>query len=367
MSREAASPTIAHIETVAFRLPLRGALRWGKGHALEEVRHVLVRVALSDGSEGLAEAPPRPTIYGETVHTIAAIIRHELAPRLAGLPAAALHTRLHQVKNNPAARAGVDMAVQAALAQSRGLSLAEHLGVTQERVCASYILGINELEAALAEAHEVAAQGVRVLKVKVGQEWEADLALIEALRAELPGVALYADANECFTAEEAACRLAALAERGLLYCEEPLPVELVAERAALAAAGRLPIIADDSCFTMRALERELALGTFDILNVKTARTGFTESGAMVARARVAGKGVMVGSQAGAGLAAAHAALVAALPGVEHPSELSFFLKLGEDIVERPLPITDGYIHVADALAVRVDPTRLAAAALPAGA
>lgn len=364
MSWTAASPTIAHVETTAFRLPLRGALRWGKGHALEEVRHVLVRVALSDGSEGMAEAPPRPTIYGETVQTIAAILRHEIGPRLIGLPAAALHTRLHQIKNNPAARAGVDMAVQVALAQSRGVSLAAHLGIAQERARVSYILGINEREAALAEAQEVAAQGVGVLKVKVGREWEADLALIEALQAALPGVALYADANECFTAEEAAYRLAALAERGLLYCEEPLPVELVRERAALAAAGKLPIIADDSCFTLRDLERELAMGTFDILNIKTARTGFSESRAMLERARAAGKGVMVGSQAGAGLAAAHAALVAALPGVEHPSELSFFLKLGEDIVERPLPIVDGCIRVADALAVRVDPARLAAAALP---
>jgi L-Ala-D/L-Glu epimerase len=47
--------------------------------------------------------------------------------------------------------------------------------------------------------------------------------------------------------------------------------------------------------------------------------------------------------------------------VEHPSELSFFLKLNDDIIECPIPIQDGYITVADALAVRVDPARLQAA------
>jgi L-alanine-DL-glutamate epimerase-like enolase superfamily enzyme len=62
--------TIAQIETTIFRLPMHGALRWGKHSSMEEARHVLVKVTLSDGSEGYAEAPPRPTIYGETSESI---------------------------------------------------------------------------------------------------------------------------------------------------------------------------------------------------------------------------------------------------------------------------------------------------------
>ena len=70
----AGAPTIAAITTTVFRLPLAGELRWGKSSRLAEARHVLVEVTLSDGSQGAAEAPPRPTIYGETEHTITAII-----------------------------------------------------------------------------------------------------------------------------------------------------------------------------------------------------------------------------------------------------------------------------------------------------
>ena len=44
----------------------------------------------------------------------------------------------------------------------------------------------------------------------------------------MPGdLRLYADANECLTAEAAATQLAELRAMGLLYCEEPLPVEEV--------------------------------------------------------------------------------------------------------------------------------------------
>ena len=52
--------SIKRITATAFRLPMTGSLRWGKASVLDEVRHVLVEVELSDGSIGLAEAPPRP-------------------------------------------------------------------------------------------------------------------------------------------------------------------------------------------------------------------------------------------------------------------------------------------------------------------
>jgi L-Ala-D/L-Glu epimerase len=373
------APTIAHLNATLFRLPMRGVLQWGQHSTLAEARHVLVEVTLSDGSRGCAEAPPRPTIYGETAATIPAVITSELAPRLLGLPAwdehsidpftaapvQAIQARLHQLKNNHTAKGAVDMALHAAIAQHRSLTLAEHLGARQSRLRVSFILGMGDADSVLQEAIEVVRQGVRVLKVKVGRTWETDLRTIATLQAALgPTVDLYADANECMNVEEAPRILAALAEHGLLYCEEPLPVELILPRAELRAQNLLPLIADDSTFTVRDLQRELSFNTFDILNIKTARTGFTESAAMLQMARNAAKGIMIGSQASTGLGTLQAAHFAALPGIDHPSELSFFLKLEEDLLTGPIPLHDGYLHLADLEQLEVDPDRLRAAALP---
>ena len=353
------SPIVDHVETLSFRLPMRGVLRWGKSSALNEVRHVLVRVFLRDGSSGVAEAPPRPTIYGETVASIRAVIEEELAPRIVGTTVAAAAARLDEIPNNHTAKGALDMALHDALAQSRGMTLAAHLGARRALIPVSYILGIADLDTALTEASAVYAAGVRVFKVKVGRDWAADAVRIAALRTTLgDDVALYADANECFTPDDAASRLAALREAGLRYCEEPLPVEEVHARAALRAAAVLPVIADDSCFTVRDLRRELALDTFDILNIKTARTGYTASTAMLDLARVAGKGIMVGSQASAGLGTVRAALFAAKDGIDHPSELSFFLKLQEDVLEEPLTLQDGFLALEEAARARVDWTRV---------
>jgi L-alanine-DL-glutamate epimerase-like enolase superfamily enzyme len=373
--------TVKNISTTVFRLPLHGKLQWGKHSDLHEVQHVLVLVRLSNGAEGVAEAPPRPTIYGETVHSITSIIEFELKPRLIGQSAHDL-SAMHHVKNNHTAKGAVDMAVQDALAKSGGVSLTEYLnGIVngqlsmsncQRDVKVSYILGIGDDETVLAEAQRVFEQGVRVLKVKVGRDWDADLRRIAALQ-EMFGdeMAIYADANECLGAESdtstplsaSVSQLTQLAEMGVLYCEEPLPVEQIQERAALRGGNHLPIIADDSTFTVGDLRRELSLDTFDILNIKTARTGFTESAKMLAMAQSAGKGVMIGSQASAALGTARAGQFAALPGVNYPSELSFFLKLKEDVVEKRPLIHNGFISVEELNQVEIDEDLLRDAAV----
>jgi len=208
------------------------------------------------------------------------------------------------------------MALHDARARSAGRSLFSDLLGPQTRVRPSFILGIATRAEMLDEARRVVQAGVRVLKVKVGRDHAQDLLLIRELRAEYgDSVQLYADSNETLTPQLAPDALSAMRDAGLTYVEEPLPVRLLRERAELRARRILPVVGDDSCFTPADLERELAFGTIDILNIKTARNGFTDSLAMLARAREAGLGVMIGSQASTGLGTVHAALMASQAGV----------------------------------------------------
>jgi L-alanine-DL-glutamate epimerase-like enolase superfamily enzyme len=251
------------------------------------------------------------------------------------------------------------MALHDALARERGVTLPQLLGASGREIEVSYILGLGELDAALAEARWVVERGVRVLKVKVAGDRAADVERVRALRAELGAeVRLYVDANETFSADTAAEDLAHLRDAGALWAEEPLPIERLSDRAALRAAAVMPIIADDSTFSLRDLRRELEASTFDILNIKPARTGYQESIDMLQLARIHGRGVMVGSQASTTLGTARAAAFAALTGVDHPCELAFFLKLDAEIVDRALELRDGRHDVAEAARVEVDEAKL---------
>ncbi|WP_424951905.1 enolase C-terminal domain-like protein [Deinococcus sp.] len=351
------SARIVRVEGVPCRLPLHGVLAWGRGSSLSVAEHVLVRVYLEDGTLGQAEAPPRPTIYGETPASVLGLLKY-LEPALLGLEisdTARLDAARNSVANNHTARGALDMALHDARAQAAGGTLFGTLLGPQTRVRPSFILGIADLSEMLAEARRVVSAGVRVLKVKVGRDHVHDLRLIHELRTEYgDAVTLYADSNETLTPELAPAALEAMRDSGLSYVEEPLPVRLLRERAALRAGGILPIIGDDSCFTPADLERELDFGTIDILNIKTARNGFTDSLGMLNRARQAGLGVMIGSQASSGLGTLHAALMASQAGVTEPSELSFVLKLQDDLLNGPISFTDGWLDVAALAGLSVD-------------
>lgn len=358
-------PKIAEIQTIPFRLPMAGALSWGQASRLDTLEHVLVRLITDTGHVGLAEATPRPTIYGETPESIQAIIHKYLAPKLMGQDIAdfeGINRHMAVIANNHTAKGAIDICLYEALAASQGQSLLDYFNPPQRKIQVSYILGIADLKTMLTEAQTVYERGVRVLKVKVGRHFMDDVAVIKALYAEFKGseIYLYADANEGLLAEEAAGQLRQLADLGILYVEEPLPIEVIPERAALRSAGLLPIIADDSAFTLRDLNRELRFDTFDILNIKTPRTGYTQSLRMLALAKQHNKGVMIGSQASSTIGTIRAAIFAGLEGIAFPSELSFFLKLKEEIVNRPIQLREGYLDLDSLASVSIDEARLQA-------
>ena len=356
-------PKIAEIQTQLFRLPMKGSLSWGKASRLDALEHVLVRLITDTGHIGWAEAPPRPTIYGETSQSIQTIIQDHLAPRLIGLDInnpIAINREMDVIANNHTAKGAIDISLHEAIAASQQQSLFDYLNPAHRKVKVSYILGISDEATMLAEAKTVYNQGVRVLKVKVGRNFDDDVRHIQRLQYEFAGSGLsfYGDANEGLQPDQVGDQLRRLADLDLLHVEEPLPVELITERSRLRAAKLLPLIADDSTFTPRDLQRELQFDTFDILNIKPARTGYTHSLAMLQAATKQGKGVMVGSQASSTLGTVRAALFAGLTDIDHPSELSFFLKLDDDIVTQPIEIIDGYIDLKNLTHIKIDEAKL---------
>ncbi|MEZ4607324.1 MAG: enolase C-terminal domain-like protein [Deinococcales bacterium] len=344
------SDRIAKVYCQTFELAMKGSLRWGKASELSKLKHQLIIMESEGGLKAVAEAPVRPTIYGETLESIAAIVDY-LRPSLIGLACddvGVIQSILKSVKNNHTARGALDIAFHQLCAKAKGLDFFKHYLGPNQRLQVSYILGISEAETMMAEAREVFSQGVRVFKIKIGRDAKHDKAIVESLRHEFGNqVILYADANESLSVKEVGGRLEHLAHLNIAYVEEPLPVHLIKARAKLKQEAILPIIADDSCFSPEDLSRELDFDTFDILNIKTARTGFSDSLKMLDMAKKADKGIMLGSQASSGLGTLHCALIASQAGVDYPSELSFPLKLRGDSIKPELRYHEGYLNLAD--------------------
>lgn len=339
-------PEIVQITAEPYSVRLRGALTWGQGHRLDSLEHVLVTVTLSGGAQGTAEATPRPTIYGDTQGSTLHIINQHLAPLIIGQTLTcvadidALEPRLHMIRANNTAKGALNMALYGALAQSQHTSLQSLLGVTQTHIPVSYIVGTGSSDTVYADVNAAYMAGVRMFKLKIGKSPTEELRTLESLQTALPAAHFYADANQCLTQTTAGPLLSQMAEMGVSYCEEPLPVDQVLERQALRAQTPLPLIGDDSCFAVGDVSRELALNTVDIINIKTARTGFSQSRAIANLAASAGKGIMVGSQASSLIGCLHAALFAGSVSAGYPAECTFYLKTEGDLSAAPM-INDG--------------------------
>ncbi len=344
---------VKELKALPFEIPLKESLKWGLADELRALEHVLIRVELSDGSIGIAEATPRPSIYGETQASIAAIVEMHLASLLREAEIGSfqcvvnLSKRMDLIKNNNTAKGATDMALHQALCRATGKTLTQHLGATRERIRLSYIVSTGAADAVLADVAGAYRAGIRAFKVKIGKDITRETETIRELIARYPAAQFYVDANQTLDEDSAAGILNALYDLGLVHCEEALPVERIRARRALRARCRMPIIADDSAFTPKDLQRELALDTFDILNIKTARTGFSQSMTMMESCVKAGKGVMVGSQASSLLGCLHAAAFAAQRAVTCASECSFFLKTDADLSLAP-PIKEGWLYLAEA-------------------
>ncbi|MFN4231747.1 enolase C-terminal domain-like protein [Thermus sp.] len=347
--------TIRDLRLIPFRIPLRAPLRWGKASEMAALEHALLRVELSDGSLGQAEVAIRPTIYGETLGSVQGGLAY-LRPRLLGLEAddqEAIRAVLEAFPCNLGLKGALDLALWEAWARSEGEELYQVLRPAKHRVRVSYILGMASEEEMLSDARMAYEAGVRVFKVKVGRDLEGDGRKIARLKEAFPDADLYADANETLSPQEAERYLLAWKEMGLLYVEEPLPIEEVEARRKLREKGILPLIADDSAMTPKDLRRELLLDTFDILNLKPARTGVTWTLEMLALAREKGKRAMVGSQAQSSFGAYQSALLAFQQGVTEPNELAFHLKAEGGFLDFPA-FRQGWLYWEDLVEARFE-------------
>ena len=327
-----------------FRIPLAGELRWGAGKQMTALEHGLIEAVLEDGSVGRGEVALRPTIYGETLRSAAGALEW-LEPQLGTVdleePEAVTRV-LDRLPCNLATKAALEMALWEARAAARRVDPLDLLPKARERVRVSFIVGQGDVETTLQSAGYAYDRGVRVFKLKTAGLAD-DEPRIRALVTAFPDAEIYVDANETLDPETAPETLARWRELGVTMVEEPLPIEMVRARSALSRQGFLPLIADDSAFTPRDLERELDLDSFDILNVKPARSGFAPSLKMLDRAQAAGKEAMIGSQAMSSFGAARAAAVAFHAAVTRPSELAFHLLAAGSFAPFP-PLHDGWLE-----------------------
>jgi o-succinylbenzoate synthase len=288
-------------EAIVLELRAGGASGWGQ------------TVAFAD-----------PSYSPETLDTCWSILTRYLIPAVFARPLsdlAELHDRWAWIRGNAMARAAMEGAAAALLAEAAGQSLSAYLGGTRDRVPVGVSVGIQESPAALVDVvgrYRAAGYARIKLKIKPGK----DVAYVAAVREAFPDVALMADANSAYTLDDAA-RLQELDALDLLMIEQPLGHDDIYEHSRLQARLRTPICLDESIHGVADARAALELGSCRIINIKVGRVG----GLLPARAihdlcRAAGAPVWCGGMLETGIGRAANLAIASLPGFTLPGDIS---------------------------------------------
>jgi len=345
---------ITRIETIPIRVPIKPqfAIRSGRGGGHTVSPFLLVKVHTDAGLTGLGEASCTPRWSGEDQFTGAHLIRTYLEPLLIGENPLAVEQLAQKFRlafaGNYFTKAAVEMALWDIAGKAAGKPVYELLGgKVREFVPTKWSVSGVDPEPAAEIAKWAIEQGFQAMKVKVGIDPDGDVARVRAVREVIgPRIRLGVDANGGWTPEQAVATIARLYEFGIYFAEQPVSPEDVAQMAEVRKQIRVPVVADESIYTLQDAMTLARLGAADVFSIYVGKAGGICPAKRIAEfAESARLKCTVGSNLELGVgSAAMVHLAMATRGItaeEFPCDIIGPFCYEDDIVREPLLITPG--------------------------
>jgi muconate cycloisomerase len=361
---------IATIELHHIALPTRREHRW-TGLTEPIGGYVLVKMTDAAGAAGWGEAPALKDwggefgrYFGESPGIAIEVITRHLAPAIKGaLPGeiAELHDRMDRaIKGYPYAKAALEFAAYDLAGRQCGLPVHRLLGgPVRRRIPVTHSIGLVGFEEAEREVAQVAAEGIRTIKIKVGVDPERDVEMVRRVRETVgAGMALCVDANQGYRTPGEAIRTLRRMERfNLIYFEQP--VEGIERLAEVARAIDVPVMADESAWNAHDVIQIAERRAAQIVSLYTTKPGGLYR-AMEAAAVARAAGIIcnvngsvetgVGNLANLALAAAApAAVLSCVVPVSTPAEAQSgqvgCIYYKDDLIAEPMRLIDGSIEL----------------------
>ncbi|WP_091398428.1 mandelate racemase/muconate lactonizing enzyme family protein [Arachidicoccus rhizosphaerae] len=281
---------ITHTEIYGFSISMVPfAIATG---TMDYAQNVLIRIYTDEGLIGTGECSAFPMIVGETQGTCLAVGR-DLAAIIKDKDPLQIQQHLEDfdryIAGNTTIKSAFDMALVDIAAQADNKPLFAYLGGQLKPITTDITVGIGTAEQMASQALTFKENKAQIIKVKVGKDPKEDIRRIELIRAAIgPDIQIQLDANQGWSLQAAKTALGGMQALGLdiAFCEQPLPSYLDHEILALKAEVGIPIMADESCYHLRDVEKCHRAG-FDYINIKLAKSGGITRGLEIASAAAA--------------------------------------------------------------------------------
>ena len=358
---------IRAIEKIPVRVPIRPEfqIRGSLGSHLESP-FLILKIRTDEDITGLGEVSCTPVWSGEDSTTAAHIITSCLEPALLGedpRDIERLTAKMRRaVAGHPFTKSGVEIALWDILGKAAGLPVYRLLGgAVRRRIPIKMSISGASPERASELARWAMSQGLEALKVKVGIDPEGDLARVRAVREVVgPAFRVGVDANGGWSPRIAIQTVRRMAvECGIYFAEQPVAPGDVQWMADVRRSVPVPVMADESCYTLQDAMALVRAGAADVLSVYVGKGGGIGPARKIAGvAEAAGLTCTVGSNLELGIAsAAMAHLAIATTGIgaeEFPCDILGPIAYEHDLSEQPMKVQDGTVVPSDRPGLGVD-------------
>jgi O-succinylbenzoate synthase len=315
---------IERVELFYVKLPLKRPYETSMAVETHGTR-VLVRVE-AEGVAGWGEsvANEDPWYSGETPTTVWHLMADIIAPRLLREPIAHprdVRARLLTIRENPMAKAAIEMAIWDAAAKQEGVPLSRLLGGTRDRILCGVAIGLHPTQGALfARIEEELRSGYQRVKLKIKPGRDVDIA--EGVRKRWPEMPFMLDANSSYTLDQAAVFERIDATRPTMI-EQPLAHDDMIDHAELQKRIATPICLDESIRHAEDARKAIAIGATKVVNIKAGRVGgLAEAVRVHDVCRERDVPVWCGGMLEMGIGRAHNVHLASLPNFRLPGDVA---------------------------------------------
>ena len=345
---------LERIELDLLRVPLKTPYKLVFGN-VEAFDTLLVTVALADGRSGVGEAT---ILTGYTEETLAQCWQaaRAIGSELPGTSEGEINRRLARwLGENPFTVTAFSTAMEMAVGHAT-------LCPTAASVALLAILNETEPGALDVELERLLEAGYSTIKVKVGWNVQDDLRRVRHIQQALRGRArIRIDANQGYSKDDGCTFAGSLDPAGIELFEQACAAGDWDAALAVKRAATVPIMLDESIYTMADVEKAAALGVADIIKLKLMKLGSIDRleqalGRIGALGMTAVLGNGVATEIGCWMEACVGARLLATAG-----EMNGFLKQRSGLLTTPLRVERGRILLDQASTPRLDPAAVAAA------
>ena len=265
---------IERIELHQLQLPYKHPFETSFGR--ESERDLILASVSGEGVTGWGEcvASGRPWYSYETTGTSWHVLKDFLVPQLLVMEfdsVSDIVSGFHWMRGHHMARACLENAVWDLLTRAQGVSLAQALGGTRERVPVGVSVGIERtVDELLDRVAQHVEEGYGRVKLKIKPGWDVDV--VSSVRERWPDLPLQVDANSAYQLSDAPI-FQELDQFKLLLVEQPLNCDDIVDHSKLQSQISTPICLDESIHSLEHARWALEIQACQIINIKVGRVG----------------------------------------------------------------------------------------------